>query len=449
MSNSKWLTLFAGIYLCLSALLFFNVPNIKAHFEVDSSIYTNQAENFERYGSFEKPGTVKCLHPYSIGYPIFIVFSRLILGKNYASVIFLQIILALIMIFLTFRIAYYIFSKNIALISAFLVSVNLGFLLYPQLLLSETLICFLLIFALERFISFWVRRQTSLLIMSGFLFGLSITVKASALYLIFLLPIFLIFFLPGVLLKKTTQMLAFFLAFTVPVGSYLYRNKQIYGYYYLKSIDKINLYFYFFPKILEETEGLSYKEAVKKIQKEGRYSLTEYASGRGWSGVNKFFIDTIKGCPLLATKIWMKNVFKTFLGLYTNHLKVLIYGDFYFGVCSFFKFSGSVLEKAWKYVSFGTNSKFLIFLGIFEFLTMMFRYLMIVFAFLFLLVERKYLFFLLFSSFIGYFGLITGHDGCGRFRFIFESPLIILSVVGLFVVLNLVFKKNFKILREN
>ena len=141
-SDSQWLVIFCLIYIGLSSWLFFSIKETRYRFEVDSSSYSEQTENVEKYGRFYLPGTTECYNPYSIGYPIFMLFIRAVFGQNYTCVVIAQMLLILGMIFLIFKLAGYFFSRNVALLSAFFTAINLGFILYPQFILTETLLCF-------------------------------------------------------------------------------------------------------------------------------------------------------------------------------------------------------------------------------------------------------------------------------------------------------------------
>ena len=97
-----------------------------------------------------------------------------------------------------------------------------------------------------------------------------------------------------------------------------------------------------------------------------------------------------------------------------------------------------------KYIlfSFGTSLRILISLGIIEACWNMIRYLFVLLGLICLLFKRRFAAIMLLTSYIFYFSMITGHDGCGRFRVLFEFPLLILAAVGFIFFFNLIRKKQ-------
>ena len=446
MKNFGYLFLFSFIYIFLSVFLFVKVPNMATRMEIDSPAYTNYTECFEKNCSFVQPGQTECKTWFSIGYPLFMVGVRNLFGKSYLPVILIQILLGLLSILLIFKIAAYFFSSNVSLLATFFASISLAFLIYPQFILTESLLCFLLIFAFERFSAFLHCRHWNQIIISGFLFGISIIVKSAAIYFIVFLTFFLLICGSKNKIKKVESAFVFLLFFFIPVFGYVFYNKQTYGYWYLKSVDKVNLYDFLLPQILQEQEGLSDEEA--KDRAKNLRNVKEFASGTGWEKAQDLLIEKIKEDPVLVIRIWLKNVMKTFLGLYTNHLKVLLYPQIKGGDCSYFYFSGSWHQKAWKYFTFGTNSKSVVVLGIVEAFWNLVRYLFVFLGFIYLLIKRKYLWFILFGGYIFYFSFITGHAGCGRFRSMIEAPLLIMTALGVCVLYDLFVKKKISILKN-
>ncbi|HBS48316.1 TPA: hypothetical protein DEO28_00655 [Candidatus Dependentiae bacterium] len=428
------------IYSSLSFLIFFNI-SLLSIMENDSAAYVGYLNCFERCGAFNTIGDHICHNWYSLGYPAFMVCIRSLLGKSFWPVIFIQIFLAILIIFLIFKIASYFFSRKVANLSMILASFSLGILLYPYFILTESLLCFLLLFGFERFVSYLFSGKLSSLILSALLFGLSIVVKSAAIFFVPFLAIILLFVKQG-FSKKIINAAIFLFFFLLPVFGYVLRNQQVYGYFYLKSVDKVNLYGFYLPEVYAESENIPFDDANKYVR--SLIHVDNFASGEGYKEVHELFCKTIIKHPFLAVKIWMKNVMKTFLGLYTNHLKVLLYPEIKDnnGYCSFFSLQGSFIQKVWKYLSFHTNSKFLVLLSIFEVIWNVLRYLFVLIALSFLFLKRKFLLFVLFSSYIFYFSIISGHAGCARFRFLFEPILIILTAVGIFILYNFVFGKK-------
>lgn len=425
---------FLLIYLALSAVLFIRTQGLSTRLDLDSLAYIKPAKNYISHGSFygSEPNP-KCKSHYPIGYPAFIAMAWSLLGQNNVSIVMMQILLAVLIILLIFNTTLRLFNRDVATIATLLACINVGMITYPQFILSEILACFLVIAGFNQLVAFFDNGSLFNLTLSGLFYGLSIIVKSAAWYYLFFLSILIFIFKRGLRFKSTA---IFLIAFLVPVGGYVLRNKSIYGYYHLKIVDRINLYHYLLPKILIDVsdEDLDYNEVMKDIRLKADY--TEYASGKGWERQHDLFIKTVKKYPLVTIKIWIQNVIKTLFGLYTNHLKVLIYKDVFGGKISFFKFKGGFLSRVTNYITAGGASSYIVAIGIFEMFTLLLTYIGMVIGFVAILLKRDYLRFLLLSSYIGYFAAITGHDGCARFRFMFDPALMIIAAFGFWVVYN-------------
>ena len=88
----------------------------------------------------------------------------------------------------------------------------------------------------------------------------------------------------------------------------------------------------------------------------------------------------------------------------------------------------------------GTDSKLLYAIGFLEILYLLFTYVLSAFALVVLFLRREKIIHF-FTLYIMYFSMITGHDGCARFRIMFEFVIIILASYGLFIFLAVLNKK--------
>lgn len=443
--SSKYILVFSGVlYSVLALILFFSISSMQSRFDGDSLGYIQPMEYFEQQGSFQPKGQTLCKNIMSIGYPLFLVITRMLFGENYYSIIFVQFILALLCIFLVFKLAKLFFSETIALISSVLASINLALILYPHFFLTEMLSMFVLLYALERLCHYFVYGRYFPVMLSGLLFGASVVVKGAALYYVFFLMFLMVFDLKKEFSTRFKAVALFLLCFAIPIGGYMVRNKNIYGYWHFQSLSSFNIYNVFLSKIIKEDEHLSDAQVNQRMH-DLLSSVREYASGEGWGEARVVFWEKVSKSPMVVAKIWFLNVMKTYLGLFTNHLKVVLYENIAGGDCSFFKFSGTLFERAWKYLTFGTSSKFIVGLGIVEVFWNVLRYVFVLIALVYLLIYRKWLEFILFGSWIAYFPLLTGFDGCGRYRSMIEMQLLVLGVVGFMITWNIVFKKKISV----
>jgi len=413
---SVCLSLFSIIYLVLSLIIYSAVPAINSHMEVDSIGYEQQALDTTKHDDISF---------HTKGYPYFLALINTLFGYSRALVILIQIILALLSGFLLFSIAHKLFNQTIALISFALFSFNLGFLIFPQFILAEMLLIFLLLFAFERLVTFITRGSPFALAASGMLWGISIIVKPVAIY-------YIVFLLSLLLFKKSElkHIVMFTACFFTPVVGYMTINKATYGKFSISPLVNANLYIWFHAKIQAAQKGTTHIEEMKYLNAPSGKNMLNKAN---WKPIKEAFFTLIKQNPFFAIKVWMRDVMKTFLGLYTTNLKVLLEPKTKNRDLSFFRIKKqSVWQKAIHYVTAGTNSLTIKIVGFFEVFYNLLRYLLIFIALMALCHQQKWYVLSLCSSYVFYFSMITGHDGCARYRFMFEFIFIMLTALALY-----------------
>jgi hypothetical protein len=184
-------------------------------------------------------------------------------------------------------------------------------------------------------------------------------------------------------------------------------------------LDRINLYYWFLPNVLAAQNGTTSDAERLRLQ-------AMATAPNDFSAVSALFGQTVRERPLLCGKVWMTNVVKTALGLYTTNLKVLVEPGVHGGDISFFK------EKSlWGYIKAGATKPWVIAVGVFEVLYSALRYLLCLAAFFVFYRRRQYVLLILCLGVLGYFFMITGHDGCARFRMMIEWLLMVLAAGGL------------------
>jgi 4-amino-4-deoxy-L-arabinose transferase-like glycosyltransferase len=340
------------------------------------------------------------------GYPWFLNVIYSVFGYTRALVVFLQVLLGLCCGFLIYALAQRLFGQGVGLLSFAFFSVNLGFLVFP-----------------ERLCLFMQTSKTSAIIASGILFGISIIVKPVALYFIFFLLLALVLFWPSKKLRRGAGLGLFIVCFYLPVVGYMTSNKVVYGRFCVSKLEQANLFVWFHAKIKATQRGTTHHEEMSRFHNVSSDELKQQ------------FFTLIKQEPLLAIQVWAREVMKTFFGLYTSNLKVLFTPSLMGGGVSFFSSDNirGMFDRLCSYISSGSTSPLVVVIGWAELVWNILRYLLVMLGILFLLFgvgirDRKYQFFLFFAlSYIFYFAMITGHDGCGRYRLMFEFLLIIVS----------------------
>lgn len=419
------LILFSVIFLNLSLILFLQLPATNFHSDVDSKAYIDRATFLYETNSLAPTPLESQLPYYSLGYPIIMGIIFKIFSPQIEWVIFIQILLTLLAAFLIFITAKRLFNETVGIIAFALTCINVGFLTFSQFILTESFLALFLIIFFERFTAYLYDKNLNSLGLSAIALGLSVLIKPAALYYPILLLPLIYYSAPSD--KKLKVSSSFLLLFAAPIFAYMLHNKIVFDQFKIGNLDSVNVYFWFYPNVLAEKYGTS--------------SDTERLKLQFIAGHDNFNIEYIKLMfkkdllenPSLFAYIWIKNVIKTFLGLFTTNLKVLVEPNVHGGDISFFKMHGTVFQKALLYIESGASSKWLKSIGFYEAIWSIIRYLLCCLALITIFTNKRYLILYFISSYIFYFSIITGHDGCARFRMMFEFVLIILASFGLWL----------------
>ncbi|MCF6356953.1 MAG: glycosyltransferase family 39 protein [Draconibacterium sp.] len=179
------------------------------------------------------------------GYPVFLAFIYLLFGVSPSLVIIFQIALNLASIYLVYSIAAKLFSnKNIALISAFLFSLDIYTLFFIFELYTETLFVFTLLFSTVLFIKSINSHGFLHLIISGILIGLSALIRPIAIFLPIVYIAIIFFF------DKHSVSLKFFktgvlsISFLLIISLWMMRNYNEYSHFGFSTISSVNLYLF-------------------------------------------------------------------------------------------------------------------------------------------------------------------------------------------------------------
>lgn len=429
-------TLFSVIYLSLSALIFYSVPITNKHLDIDSPYYEKMGNLFYEKNSVSEQNNNLSISQQPLGYPLFIGIIYKIFGRNINFIILFQILLSLLSGFLIASITRKLFGEIAALISFIFFSINLGFLVFPQFILAETLTTLFLIVFFERLVDFHKTNKLISLSCSGLFLGTSNLFKPAAIYFIFPL-ILIMFFMPKINIKSKIKYTSILLtSFLIPIIGYMSYNKITYDKFQFTPLGNYNLYIRFWSKVDGGQKPFSTPQEHLKNISESSNKIEKLMDQGGWDLVKNEFWENIKENTFLFIKAWLKDVAKTFFGLYSTNLKLLLEPNIKGGEVSFFYSSGTILDKIHKYISMGTESLILISVGYAETIWSLIRYMLCLIALIFMFIKRQYFIFSIFLVYIFYFSFITGFDGCSRYRMMFEFLLIILSSQGISLIIQ-------------
>ena len=432
-SNNKWLSFFfaAVLFLGLSAALYKAVPSRHSHFDRDSVGYDRIARTFVATGHLADPGVRGGIPIQPIGYPLLIGLLYTFFGPDVRSVIVLQLVLSLLCIGLIFVIAGRLFAQPIAKVALFLSAINLGFLVYAQLLLAETLMLTFLLLFFERLTACMRDQKIMQLAQAGLVLGLSVLVKPMALLFIFLLLpfVWVCVYRIAHVWRKLSAVGVLLVSFYLPLIGYMGYNYSEYGYFRYAPMTSLNIYQCYLSKVIAAVDELPVEEVrTQKLIFTGVHGFDE----SGWQVGRQLLPVYLKKQPLVFVHIWVVNIIKTLFGLYATQLKLLLNPDLVGGSHSFFKISGTVCERCVAYIVGGSPTSFVAGIALGEFIWNWIRWLLVIGACWLLVWRRKWCLLYLLGSYTFQCALVTGIDGCCRYRMTFEPILIMLSAIGIY-----------------
>lgn len=412
-----------------SWFLYNHVTSSEPHCDIDSKAYLERGLLCATTGRFVTATSPEQPY-YALGYAGVIGMLYKIFWPSVTVVILFQLLLAMISCFLMMRCARLLFGDFARWVIPLFFATSIGYLVFVQFVLTEIVLAFFLLLSFERLLT-WVGNPRNLpLAKAAFALGTSIIIKPAALYVIVLL-VPLIACLSGTLWQRAGRVMLFVLCFYLPIFGYMSYNYYAFGNFRVSTLGRVNLYYWFFPNVLAHLHHTT--SAFE------RNELLAYSDGvHNFLAVENFFWQSLRDNPGIFAYVWCKNVFKTFVGLYTSNLKVLVAPSVYDGGVSFFATSGNVITRITTYLTAGARMPWVVAIGIFESLWALVRYFLVIMALGALVRRKEWLFVALCGVYIFYFSFITGHDGCARFRMMFEFMLIILAAGGVSVM-----KKNF------
>jgi len=404
------------------------------HQDIDSKAYLERADVMVHSGSFVKQAG-EALPYYGLGYPLFLAFLYWFFGQSILVIVIAQILLALLALWLVMRLAHLWFGEKSIVPTGLLFLASVGYVTFVQFVLTEILLATLLLlffYAFTQALSFGDRRYY---IYAGIWLGLSILVKPAA--LIFSVVAFASVFLlrRDMCKEKIKNSMLFLCMFLVPVFVTITHNKMYFGTYALGNLAQVNLYYWFYPNVLAHINGTSSPHEQKKLIEfsEGHYTCEKIAP---------LFSKTAGESPGALVFVWIKNVCKTMFGLYATNLKVLVEPNVMGGDISFFKIPGSFFQKIWGYITAGATKTWVICVGSFEMVFNSIRYFLCILGLWGLCRTKRYNVALFSILFLGYFFMITGHDGCARFRMMVEFLLILLAAGGVALIKENLWKRQ-------
>jgi hypothetical protein len=261
---------------------------------------------------------------------------------------------------------------------------------------------------------------------AGIALGFSLLVKPIAL----LLPLFLFVIALFYRGNRRRALLLCLVSYGL-VGLYMTRNYVVYNAFSLAPMMSLNMYQCFLSKVIGRLEQRSsYEVAQTTLAFKGNDIFDE----TGWQDARALFCTTLIKHPGMCLVIWAENVGKTLFGLFGTQFKQLLAGrNDPERPHSFFLLSGSLATRLYIYVTGGCppTHPWVKWLCVAEVVWSVVRWFLVLVAGVVLLSRRQYWLCMMCVLVIGVFAVMTGMDGCCRYRMTFEPILIILTTYGM------------------
>jgi len=413
------IVIYSLIFFSLSWFLYQQVPKPNGHYDADSYGYELIARNIQEHGDIVDP-RVNDVAIQPLGYPLFISYIFKCFSCHMYQILIIQIILAWFTGLMLYALCWYAFNNTTAISALILYAACLGPYIYAQLLLAEIITVFLLVAFISLFIYFL--QTHTLLLLSAIPLGLSLIFKPTVLLLPFcLVPLFIV-----KRIKWYTILLFFMITFT-PMLIHMGANYHRFGYFQFAPLRSLNIYQVFLSKVIARVEGIPAQQAIdEQLQFTGTHRFDE----SGWEQARTLFWQYAYEHPGAMIYVWLQNMSKTMFGLYVTQLKVLL-GSIKGGDHSFFAQKGSFIERMAAYVMGGTNLRVVQLLGWFEVSWSVIRYFLFLFGIVILWWRKQYALLFFCVAYISVCSIITGFDGCVRYRLPFEPILIMVAACTL------------------
>jgi len=276
--NSKKTLLFVFFIIVLLHIVFFiGALNYKGIYTTDSPEYKYCAENIYNYNTSYSASLDENIKPehFSLrppGYPVFILFSKLIIDSDY-TVLFIQNILSILLLFLLYyKLNFYFNDKKKYLFIVGLIAFPI-YLIMVNMIMADILLGILLTISwlfLDKFIK--QQKYYYLLLFNVFL-GFSAITKPVMMYF-WIVNIAYAIYLAIKYKKLYPLFMSLILVFVITLWTY--RNYQKTNYFHFSSIKAKNLIDVNAGDVLIYKYGEDYKKQFIKHAKEKAYKLPTY-----------------------------------------------------------------------------------------------------------------------------------------------------------------------------
>lgn len=420
------------LFFFCSSLLIYLTASLEGHKEIDTTEYQTVANAFIMHKRFFDPRQSDGMPLHPIGYAIVLGVAGVMRTNPLPIIIFIQILASLITIYLLFLTACELFDRTVGYITAIVAACNIGLLTYAQILLTESMLLLFLTIFLYLFARYLKTFDPLFLSIAAIALSISVLIKPNALFFPLLIICFLAYVHRAKPMHALKQAWIFSASYAMPLLTYTLYNYIAFKKFTLTGTMHENMYYYFIPRHVMHLLDQSEQKNIQHLIDNGSMMRNGLP----------LILDLCFTHPLIVIKAWFSNVLRTVLGLYATQLKVLFNPLIRGGTCSYFKMEGQGIAKFLNYIFFGSSSLLLSITALFESIWIPIQLTLISIASYMMYHQKKNVELLFILFYIAYFILITGHDGCSRYRLPAEPMLIIAAAFGIHCIYQLICKKK-------
>lgn len=385
-------------------------------------------KSFKNFGTLRTPG-----------YPLFVAVIYGIFGEHICVILLLQTLFNILSVILIYRITATFFSRNIALLAAFLYVLDIHQTLYAVSFLTESLFDFLFLISVYFLSRSFKMTSSVFLFLSALILGMATLVRPISIFFP-AVPILLIFFLyNGSLKTKLTYMSLFGVIFIATISPWLLYNYSMYGEAKLSSISSYNILFCNVALAEVHKTGKSFIEVQDEFQKISDQQISDKGISNPIERDN-IYLNIAKGYIRQNFFLYCQINLMGIINLYSSVASRQIAENFHLEAKPLPTKGYEVVSIFSKINNFIHNKPFgeiIIALTVAIYLLM--NYIFSLYG-LFFLLKRKENIVFLFILIILYFTLITGAVGEAIYRIPFMPFINILCAVGLLGFLTKIFK---------
>jgi len=239
------------------------IRNPEGIYVFDSYGYWQIAYNIKEYGIFSQSYDLPIDPDYyrTPLYPLFIMLAEAI-GPEGFSIIALQIILAVVTCYFTYKIAMEVTGSSfISNGAALILALDVPSIVMNTLVLTETLFSFLIVMCVFLLIRYIKLRNNGILVLTALSCGAAILCRPISFFIPILFSVFMLISFRKELKKSVIPIIAFVLITFVTISPWLIRNKITFQHYFLSVIREHDMQNYQAAAIYAELHNRSLPES--------------------------------------------------------------------------------------------------------------------------------------------------------------------------------------------